>query len=335
MNMRWFWVPALLLLTSIGCRQDPYMQVYLDSLNAEKRMLEDRVYELEYNYEQKLCELEAARQYETDDQADSGSSVLRDSRSTRPGRPTESRPPRDGMPPGIPDLSPPSVDPGTPAGGGSRDGGEEEDVGPLNLEMGEEADKINAVPPLPDDLTVTHLYLHPALTGGDNSDDKPGDDGVSVAFEPRNVDKQFVPLPARVSVVLLDPANRSRVARWDFNADDVALAIQQARSGRGIRLRMPWKGPAPEETRLHMFVRYWTKDGKAIEADREISIQPANHLASRWTPRSETRPRSVDVAEKPPVTDQPASASRPSDDSSTPAGPVPKQAQRPQWRPYR
>ena len=113
MNMRWLWVPALLMVMLAGCRQDPYMQVYIDSLNAEKRMLEDRVYELEYNYEQKLCELEASRQKPADD-TDSSPSIRRDAQPTRP------RPPRNGMPPGSPDLSPPTVEPGTPAGAAVR-----------------------------------------------------------------------------------------------------------------------------------------------------------------------------------------------------------------------
>ena len=329
MNMRWLRVPALLMVMLAGCRQDPYMQVYIDSLNAEKRMLEDRVYELEYNYEQKLCELEASRQKPADD-TDSSPSILRDAQPTRP------RPPRNGMPPGIPDLSPPTVEPGTPAGRQSRNGGDEEEDAPppLELEMGEETDEIK--PEVPEDATVTHLYLHPALTGGDNLDDEPGDDGVSVAFEPRNERSQFVPLAGRVSVVLLDPATRSRIARWDFEENEVALAIQQARSGRGIRLRMPWKADAPDATRLHMFVRYWTKEGKPVEADREIAIRASSQLASRWTPRSQTRPRRpVNMAEKPPAVDNPPSAAEAADDQLPPGGQVPKQAQRPEWRPYR
>jgi hypothetical protein len=330
MNNRWLWVPAILALASTGCRRDPYMQVYIDNLNAEKRMLEDRVYELEYNYESKLCELEEARQQQPD-KSQSGSSRLRDSKPPEPRRPS------NGMPPGIPDLSPPSVDPGT-LQGDEPAGDEEEGLGPLQLEMGEETEKINGeIPTIPDDVSVTHLYLHPALTGGDNMDDQPGDDGVSVAFEPRNQGNEFVPVPGRVSVVLLDPGNRSRVARWDFPPDDVALALQQARTGRGIRLRMPWQDGAPEASRLHMFVRYWTKEGNPVEADREISLNPASHLASRWTPRSQTRPRRAvnNVAENPKGTKQPQPAADATDSHPSAEGQVPKQAQLPQWRPYR
>ena len=328
MNIRWLWVPALFFLPFGGCRRDPYMQVYLDNLNAEKRMLEDRVYELEYNYEQKLQELEAARGGKSPE--DRGESRLRDSSSAGSGR-------RKGdLPPGIPDLSPPSVDPGTPAGDGQKPGNDDE-LGPLQLEMGEEAEKINTKPPpVPDDANITHLYLNPALTGGDEVDDTPGDDGVSVVFEPRNAQNQYVPVPGRVSVVLLDPTTRSRVARWDFQPDEVALAMQRARSGRGIRLRMPWQEQPPDRPRLHMFVRYWTSDGTPVEADRQITITPSNHLASRWTPRSPERPRTpVKVAENPGDPENSAGLGKPLKDQDAQPADQAKQAQRPQWRPNR
>lgn len=328
MNIRWFWVLALMILPLAGCRRDPYMQVYLDNLNAEKRMLEDRVYELEYNYEAKLNELEATRGKPGSEA--SGKSRLRES------KPAERRPSSNGMPPGIPDLSPPSVDPGKPEAD-KKESDEDDGLGPLQLEMGEETEKIKAeVLPIPDDATVTHLYLHPALTGGDNMDDEPGDDGVSVAFEPRNGDNQFVPVPGRVSVVLLDPTSRSRVARWDFQPNDVALAIQQARSGRGIRLRMPWQKKMPDGSRLHMFVRYWTGEGTPVEADRVISINPSSHLASRWTPRSPTRPRRpVNVAENPGGSSPPEDAGQKPTGEQPRTGELPKQARLPAWRPYR
>ncbi len=329
MNIRWLWVPALLILPLGGCRRDPYMQVYLDNLNAEKRMLEDRVYELEYNYEQKLQELESVRGKKSPE--DRGESRLRDSSSTGSGRRTGD------MPPGIPDLSPPSVEPGTPAGDGQKPTEDDDDLGPLQLEMGEETEKINAKsPPLPKDANVTHLYLNPAMTGGDELDDSPGDDGVSVVFEPRNAKNQYVPVPGRVSIVLLDPTTRSRVARWDFQPDEIALAMQRARSGHGIRLRMPWQQQPPDHTRLHMFVRYWTGDGTPVEADRQITVTPSNHLASRWTPRSPTRPRApVNVAENPLDSQSstgPGESSTEHDGQPTEQA---KQAQRPQWRPNR
>ena len=55
------WTAVALTALSLGCRRDAYTDAYFDMLNAEKRVLEDRLYETQYNYEQAVAELEAAR----------------------------------------------------------------------------------------------------------------------------------------------------------------------------------------------------------------------------------------------------------------------------------
>ena len=47
-----------MVLALAGCRRDPYTDVYFEMLNAEKRVLEDRLNELEYRHEIALKELE-------------------------------------------------------------------------------------------------------------------------------------------------------------------------------------------------------------------------------------------------------------------------------------
>ena len=51
----------LACMLAVGCRRDPYMDAYFEMLNAEKRVLEDRLYEVQYDYEQALAELETCR----------------------------------------------------------------------------------------------------------------------------------------------------------------------------------------------------------------------------------------------------------------------------------
>lgn len=51
-----------LAATNFGCRRrDPYMDAYIEILNAEKRDMEDRIYELESELDQANSDLEAAR----------------------------------------------------------------------------------------------------------------------------------------------------------------------------------------------------------------------------------------------------------------------------------
>ena len=61
MNVRLLLLPAIVVVLLTGCRKDPYMQVYIDNMNAEKRMLEDTLYDLQYDYDSKVAEVEKLR----------------------------------------------------------------------------------------------------------------------------------------------------------------------------------------------------------------------------------------------------------------------------------
>ena len=56
---------AIVTLVATGCRQDPYMEAYIDTLNLEKLAIEDRLYELEYDYDRLLEELRKCRSGKT------------------------------------------------------------------------------------------------------------------------------------------------------------------------------------------------------------------------------------------------------------------------------
>ncbi|MCU0961220.1 MAG: hypothetical protein MUF48_14065 [Pirellulaceae bacterium] len=114
MSIRFLPTASLLLVLLSGCRTNPHTQVYLDNVNAEKRLLEDTLYDLQYDYECNLKELENLRAELT---------------RVRRGDVSASPAPRDGAasrrkpsPPSAaggdiaPDeLAPPVVEPGTPA----------------------------------------------------------------------------------------------------------------------------------------------------------------------------------------------------------------------------
>ena len=314
------------------------MQVYIDNMNAEKRLLEDTMYDLQYDYDTKVAEVEKLRQELEELQGGTSSREGSGSGGTRE------------LYPEIPDLSPPTIDQGSPSGegtGGDAPGGDVEmdDLEPPKLDLGTEKDSLSVVP-MPLDQQVTKLHVHPTHTGGLQQDKKPGDDGIVVVFEPRNREDDFVPMASRVSVVLLDPETRERVARWELSKEQTEVALQKARTGRGIELHMPWQDTPPSKSRLHLFVRYWLPDGTAVQGDREITITPNGQLAARWTPRTEQRPappRRLNVAD---TLDQTTEATGSSPDSSqrsdardTPRSqdtpPTARQAQLPQWRPFR
>ncbi len=94
-----------------------------------------------------------------------------------------------------------------------------------------------------------------------------------VVVEPRDFGGNIVNVPGDISVALLDPAlagDEARLARWDFVAAETQGMIRTG-SQPGIHLRLPWNS-APPHDRLKVFVRYTTRDGRKLQAERLISV---------------------------------------------------------------
>lgn len=150
--------------------------------------------------------------------------------------------------------------------------------------------------PEPIDGRVTHLFLNPLLTRGANLDSTPGDDGLALVLEPRNQAGEYVPQAAALSIVVLDPmksGDAARVARWNLDEKLVRQRISQANGTRGIHLQLPWAGGTPETNQVKLFVRYQTTDGRQLEAQHDLILNPASQASQRWTPRPGDRPRTT------------------------------------------
>jgi hypothetical protein len=294
-NSHRVWVAITLATLSLGCRRDAYTDAYFDMLNAEKRVLEDRLYETEYNYEKALQELEAAR-----GNAKGGKKPAGRTRSDESEEPLTE--PRGDEPSEAPELPTIELPPGVEEGKRKKTGSAV--MRPASAVVAEAAALSARSRPLSEDelaaaivsaldQRVEMIHLNPRLTGGADFDAQPGDDGICVLVEPRNRSGDFVPEPARVSVVLLDPTksdDAARVARWDLDAEATRQFLQTDTADRGLLLRLPWQGTPPETKRLHVFVRYMTADGRKLEADREIDLDSADRVAHRWTPRRSPSP---------------------------------------------
>jgi hypothetical protein len=143
-------------------------------------------------------------------------------------------------------------------------------------------------PVLPaDSRDVCRVVLSGLLTGGYDSDGRPGDEGIAVVLQPRDARGRAVGAPADVSVVVLDPAlegEAARVARWDVPAAETAAHLRNAGADRTIRLEMPWPSDPPVHSRLYLFVRYTTRDGRQLQAEGPIQIALAGQAAGRWVP---------------------------------------------------
>jgi hypothetical protein len=124
-----------------------------------------------------------------------------------------------------------------------------------------------------DNSPVAQITLHPALTGGIGSGIRHGDEGLLVVVEPRDFGGNIINAPGNISVALLDPAltgEQARLVRWDFAAAETQGMLRTG-SQPGIHLRLPWNF-TPAHDRLKVFVRYTTRDGRKLQAERLISV---------------------------------------------------------------
>lgn len=349
------WLPlslACACLLSAGCRQDPWLTTTFESMNAEKRWLEDRVYEIEEERDHLEAQLESARRENNKLRKLEGREEEDTSKPKRgsilPRSTPKSGPSKEPEEPMI-DLGTPGEPEGGGAGAGVRPkpasskgplihgaGGKANELPPPNEFEGEQMAYVE-----PDDPRVTHIILNPFLTGGHDFDHKPGDDGVAVIVEPRNKEDQFVQQAGPVSIVVIDPAiegKEGRIARWDFDSIESGKLMKKKGLGRGIHFKLPWPNTPPENNKLKVFVRYETLDGRKLEADRDITIAKLGQFSQRWTPRpldpsvlhgSTGKSTSVLVGHTEETDDRFPTGRKKS------SGPAAESARRPTWQPNR
>ena len=275
----------VLLLTvlgffSTGCGTNPCVRYEFDLLTSEIRELEDHVNELEHELEVKSEQLDDLNISSTPDTS----------------KETELHPPNyqpdDNINPPEIDLEP-----------------KFENRGDADLKIDIPAFPADDVPPAPlEDSTasfsdvsietqssdtvdpyVTHVVLNRRLTSGFDGDGEPGDEGFIVVLEPRNANGQYVPLAGAVSVVAIDlelDGPESRLGHWNFTANETSQNLRTTLLAKGIHLQIPWTTTPPEHSRLRVFVRYKTVDGRQLEADEQVLIVVPGELSNRWTPTS-------------------------------------------------
>jgi len=305
-------VVCLASLAAAACRNDSSSVTLLE---RENRDLEDQVYQLADRVETRdrqntdLREQLARAGIDVEPPADLD-------RASRIAKPSRSRPAASGVPLDPNDL--PSAEPEMPSGEISADqflqrlGDRGEQALPREPKFpeaprpapeeplsearlpGRKTAAVDASYRLPPDHgRVARITLHDTVTGGYNMDGQAGDEGIVIVVRPRDAEGRLIEAPAPVTVVVLDPAlsgEAARVARWDFTAEEVAARCGRSGDGEGIRLEMVWPADPPQHDRLHLFVRYRTDDGRALEADREIRIERIERLARRNAPAGGTRP---------------------------------------------
>ncbi len=146
-----------------------------------------------------------------------------------------------------------------------------------------------------EDPNVSDVTFHRLLTGGYDSDGRPGDEGVSILLEPRNPRGELVRTPGDIEIAVVDPERGDgRVAQWRFAAGELAAHWERRAVGEGFFLELPWPNRPPDNRQLELIVTYRTPRGKRLVASRppdgsDDSLDRAHGSASR--PSRRPRPR--------------------------------------------
>jgi hypothetical protein len=297
------------LLATTGCRCDPNIPI----LEREIRLKEDEIYRLRDRLrdlqECPSSEDRPARPSRSNDrERDEGASRRRSSSAApddvrppvleMPSKPSSEMPDtlksRSGpLPPDVPDVPENIRGPSKPSGpdmkGPMLQGAPgETSVRPHGVTMVSQAAAAEPFTPSGNSRQVMGIALNRGLTGGINSGEHGGDQGLLVVVEPRDRAGRTVDAPAEMSVVVLDPAQRDEegmaacAARWDFSAAETAAMFRRAGPNRAIHLMMTWPGEPPKHGKLHLFVRYMTRDGRRLEANQPIEVALAGEKTARW-----------------------------------------------------
>jgi len=124
--------------------------------------------------------------------------------------------------------------------------------------------------PVPVRLSLAQDYVT-----GRNYDGEPGDDGIALLVQPLDSQGNIILEPAAISVVVIDPAVRgsmARIARWDFQPEEVKSYVVHRGDLAGFLLELPWPNRIPDHEELKVFVRYYLPDGSHLETQSDIRI---------------------------------------------------------------
>ena len=278
--MKFVWTIACIFLaiTTTACSRGPRLSVYLDEINAEKRMLEDRLNEMQFELQEKDQQLERYQEQLKSPLHLREGTYGQDSNVPRLEIPATGSGLPDKPDGGI-DLSPPMIDPGDRSDSDKptsdsayRDDSSGSTFGTIGLNANVDS--------------VFDFAIDLDGTGGVSLDSIAGDDGLQVTIEPRDRSGEFLPIATPIEIELFDSQDgTSAIARWNFTQEEVALEFARADERPGITLQMRLPREARTARAFRLVVRLRAAKGRVITREQDIQLQPSDEISSRWTPR--------------------------------------------------
>jgi hypothetical protein len=157
-------------------------------------------------------------------------------------------------------------------------------------------------------------------TGGLDDDRQPGDEGLLVVIEPRDINDDVIKAPGSAEVVAMEVSPtglKSPIGTWVIPQDQVRRGWRSGLISTGYFLTLAWQTP-PQTENVRLVVRFTTPDGRTFEADRDIRVRAGPHM-----------PRANGPMQPPPNT-EPLPLPRPVDPNGVPApNPIAPSGERP------
>jgi hypothetical protein len=141
----------------------------------------------------------------------------------------------------------------------------------------------------PVDQRVRQIDWHPTMCRAQNTDGKPGDDGLYLVLVPRNNAGEFVATTGAVTVVVeetLADGSVSRIGRYEYTAKELSEQLEPIGSAPGLHLPIRFRERMPSGPSVDVYAKFTSEDGTTMVNRRTIQLRkPASAGPSNWVPR--------------------------------------------------
>lgn len=149
--------------------------------------------------------------------------------------------------------------------------------------------KSGRIPSKPTDSRVREIDWHPTMCRAQNSDGKPGDDGLYLVLIPRNTAGQFVPSLGALTLVVeetLADGSVARIGRYEFPEAELKDYLEPVGSAPGLHIPIRWTEQRPAGTSVEVYAKLTMPDGSTMVNRRTIPLRRTTAMGpSTWTPR--------------------------------------------------
>jgi hypothetical protein len=147
----------------------------------------------------------------------------------------------------------------------------------------------SSAPSKPLDPKVRQIDWHPTMCRAQNTDGKPGDDGLYLVLVPRNSAGSFVPSTGTLTLVVeetLADGSVVRIGRYEYSPQELKEHLEPVGTSAGLHLPIRWSDQSPSGSSVDVYAKFTLEDGTTMVNRRSIPLRKlAASGSSNWTPR--------------------------------------------------